>query len=311
MPRLVEIHDKFSPQGLQILAVTADNPNLVPDYIDDHDISYGVVSTRRMHGNWGIRSIPYAVLVDPAGQVVWVGHPGRLTDEYLSSKLAANSGGSVSDIGGGNRNSKLWLLGLGLAFLFFVGAVGSFWWKTRTPRWKPDYSAYAPQQEQIPVESSGFDDADDGNIGAAQKVHVGQTREFAKSEIVSRVELNQKPGPEHMGGGSVNPGNTTSTPGTDMYPRPSTGSMPVVRSNPHSKPRLDRSNSHLSAGSEPQPPVSKPQTRPSLGSNTQMRPNPTHSLAPQPTTLNTEPRQKQPNKGKTQFRPYDPTANGG
>ncbi|MHC4841622.1 MAG: peroxiredoxin family protein, partial [Planctomycetota bacterium] len=273
----------------------------VPDFIKKHGITYGVVAHGSMARLWGVSGVPDAFLISPEGTVVWHGHPATLTTSYLEQTLGTGGGSHAISTGPASSDdeSSLWLYAVFGAFIFFAGAMGFFWWRTRTPKWKPDYGAYAPQQpEQAPpVPPQGA--PAEGQIGAAQAVHVGQTRDFANTSIVSRMEFNESSDSEHMGGGHVTPTNTISKPGTGTFVRPSTGSTPAVPSGPHSKPKLNRSSGHLGAaatnsssphaapypGSAPQQqpyPGSAPQQQPYPGSNPQAQPYPGSAPQQQP-----------------------------
>lgn len=314
VPHLVEIQNNFGPKGLQIITVTTDDPSIVPGFIQQHRINYGVVAHETMGQIWGVTGVPASFLVNPEGKVVWKGHPSGLNDGMLSQHMGLQatsldvlSTTPVTSVE--SDGSEKWLLAMAGAAVFFAGAMFFFWWKTRPPKWEPDYAAFDPKEvkkQQIREQMAQHDpqqQAPEGGVGAAQQVHVGQTRDFANAEIISRMEFQDRSDSAHMGGGTVDPGNTSSTPGTDSFVKPSTGSTPAVASGPHSKPRLNRTDGHLSSGVMPSAPGSTPHTR-SIPAGSIPQPAP---LSPQPQQLNPEqPGQQPPQKGSAQFRPYDP-----
>ncbi|MCF6228715.1 MAG: redoxin domain-containing protein [Planctomycetes bacterium] len=317
VPHLVEIQNNFGSKGLQIITVTTDDPSIVPGFIQQHRINYGVVAHKTMGQIWGVTGVPASFLVNPEGKVVWKGHPSGLNDGMLSQHMGLQATSSdvlstppVTDIE--SDGSGKWLLAIAGAAVFFAGAMFFFWWKTRPPKWEPDYAAFDPKEvkkQQIREQMAQHDpqqqqQAAEGGVGAAQQVHVGQTRDFANAEIVSRMEFQERPDSAHMGGGTVDPGNTSSTPGVNSFVRPSTGSTPAVASGPHSKPKLNRTDGHLSSGVMPSAAGSRPQPAPLSPQPQQLNPE----LGQQPPALN--PQQQPPQKGNTQFRPYDPQQGG-
>ncbi|MEE9312355.1 MAG: TlpA disulfide reductase family protein, partial [Planctomycetota bacterium] len=239
----------FGPKGLQIITVTSDDPSIVPEFIQQHRVNYGVVAHKSMGQLWGVIGIPASFLVNREGKVVWKGHPSSLYDRMLYQHMGLPATSSdvlstttVTEVD--SDGSEKWLLGMVGAAVFFAGAMFFFWWKTRTPKWKPDYAAFDP-------------------------------KEVKKQQI--REQMAQHDPQQAPKDGVADSGNTSST---GSFVRPSTDSIPALSSDgPHGKPRLGRTDGHLSSGALQSSPGSTPQ------------PPPPPQSAP---------------KGNTQFRPYDP-----
>jgi thiol-disulfide isomerase/thioredoxin len=89
IPHLNEIHKKFSPQGLLIIAITDEEKPLVRKFSSEHDITYKVAiddkDTLAKHFN--VKGIPHAVLADKSGRIIWKGHPAQLTDDIIIKAL--------------------------------------------------------------------------------------------------------------------------------------------------------------------------------------------------------------------------------
>jgi len=94
IPRLNEQHAKFSPKGLVVIGVSAESKEVVAPILKRVAMKYAVAveGTPSLHKALGIRALPYAILVDAKGTIVWRGQPSEITDELLAN-LVAKSGG--------------------------------------------------------------------------------------------------------------------------------------------------------------------------------------------------------------------------
>ncbi len=81
---MVEVHEKYKDQGLQIVGVSMDQSrakldatakNLKFDWPQYFD---GKVWKTKMAGEWGVNSIPRTFLISPEGKVLWTGHPAQM-----------------------------------------------------------------------------------------------------------------------------------------------------------------------------------------------------------------------------------------
>ena len=94
---LVRLHEKFSDQGLQIVAISDESPDVIARYLHRHPVPYTVAAADKGLGQdqYRLRGLPYSVLIDKKGLVQWIGHPGFLSNnvmmEYLRSGKAPES----------------------------------------------------------------------------------------------------------------------------------------------------------------------------------------------------------------------------
>ena len=89
IPHLNEIHAKFKDRGLLVIGVT-DEPNaVIKKFQKDVPMDYAVATDTggRLNEKMGINGIPHAFLVNKSGEIVWEGHPNRLTDEDIEKIL--------------------------------------------------------------------------------------------------------------------------------------------------------------------------------------------------------------------------------
>jgi thiol-disulfide isomerase/thioredoxin len=91
VPHLNELVDTYGEQGLNVLAVTGDDPKTAAEWLGRFMARYPHArdADLRMQIELGFRPLPFAVLVDPWGVIVWQGRPADLSRESIESLLAA------------------------------------------------------------------------------------------------------------------------------------------------------------------------------------------------------------------------------
>ncbi len=88
VPKLSETYDRFKPQGLSVVGLTKQTRNVteaqVREFIASQDVRYPIAKEDgdTLSQHYGIRGIPAAAVVKD-GEVVWRGHPARLTDGMI------------------------------------------------------------------------------------------------------------------------------------------------------------------------------------------------------------------------------------
>jgi len=89
IPHLNEIHEKFSPKGLLIIGVTNEDISRVKKFSRDHKITYTIAIDKdnQMAKHFKVNRIPFAILADKSGKILWTGHPSQLTEEIISQAL--------------------------------------------------------------------------------------------------------------------------------------------------------------------------------------------------------------------------------
>lgn len=71
-----------------MLAVSDEEHKLVADYVDQMNISsVRVASGTTSIGEYDIPGYPTTALIDPQGKIVWMGHPGSLSDGVVEGAL--------------------------------------------------------------------------------------------------------------------------------------------------------------------------------------------------------------------------------
>ena len=92
MPHLNELNEKYASRGLSILSVTSEGAGQTEKWIKSNGVkyAYGYDSGGKLSRQMGVSGIPNAVLVNPAGQVVWQGNPYSLTDAIIEEHLAGS-----------------------------------------------------------------------------------------------------------------------------------------------------------------------------------------------------------------------------
>jgi thiol-disulfide isomerase/thioredoxin len=90
VPHLSELHDAFGAQGLNVLGVTGDDAATPQEWLARHGGSYPHArdATLALQIELGFRPLPFAVLVDATGVIVWSGNPGELAPERIEAVLA-------------------------------------------------------------------------------------------------------------------------------------------------------------------------------------------------------------------------------
>jgi cytochrome c biogenesis protein CcmG/thiol:disulfide interchange protein DsbE len=89
IPHLNEIHAKYKDRGLLVVGVT-DEPNaVIKKFQKEVPMDYAVATDTggRLNEKMGISGIPHAFLVNKSGEIVWQGHPNRLTDADIEKIL--------------------------------------------------------------------------------------------------------------------------------------------------------------------------------------------------------------------------------
>ena len=93
VPKLQEMYDRFSGEGLQLIGVTRVNRDAteesVQDIITQNNVKYPIAKEDGSLAEYiAVSGIPAAAVVKN-GKVVWRGHPARLTDQMLKDWLAS------------------------------------------------------------------------------------------------------------------------------------------------------------------------------------------------------------------------------
>ena len=91
IPHLNKLHRTWKDRDVVILALTDEPPEMVAPFVRQHKIEYPVGMNSRSDRDYGITSIPHVFVIDPAGLVVWSGHPGGRLDRAIAELHKARS----------------------------------------------------------------------------------------------------------------------------------------------------------------------------------------------------------------------------
>ena len=86
---LKDLHSKYAKKGLVIIAITAEDKNLVKKFTKDNKMNFavGIDNNGKTNSAYGIRGIPAAYLIGADGKVVWEGHTMSLSSEIVEKAL--------------------------------------------------------------------------------------------------------------------------------------------------------------------------------------------------------------------------------
>jgi hypothetical protein len=88
VPHLNALHEKYAEKGLSILGLTQASKSLTEPWIAANHPKYAYAYDRGgLQSKLGVAGIPFAVLVDPLGKIVWEGMPGDLPDKVIEEAL--------------------------------------------------------------------------------------------------------------------------------------------------------------------------------------------------------------------------------
>jgi thiol-disulfide isomerase/thioredoxin len=89
IPHLNEIHAKFKERGLMVVGVTDEPSAVIRKFQKEVPMDYAVATDTggRLSEKMGIDGVPHAFLVNKSGEIVWEGHPNRLTDTDIEKIL--------------------------------------------------------------------------------------------------------------------------------------------------------------------------------------------------------------------------------
>ncbi len=87
IPHLVELHEKYHKKGLVVIGHTDASSQDLPNFIQKKKIPYIISVGDNIGDAYGVRGIPHAFIIDPAGKVVWEGHPGSMPESAIIEAL--------------------------------------------------------------------------------------------------------------------------------------------------------------------------------------------------------------------------------
>lgn len=146
-----ELARTYGPQGFHVVAVSDESSSLIGDYISEKGVGYGVANAQGVLRMYGGQGYPSAWLIGPKGNIAWEGHPQALTGQTIEPLLALVNG-AVPAPTGRTTDGGWWMWLVMVAGMFFVGALGWFWYSTRDK--SPSINAVLYGQQQMPPPGS-------------------------------------------------------------------------------------------------------------------------------------------------------------
>lgn len=87
IPHLKELYAKYSPQGLAMVSLTGEHPPEVARFAQKMGMNYPIGTDSTSAATFGIPGIPYAIVLDRQGKIVWEGFPLFGLEEALKKAL--------------------------------------------------------------------------------------------------------------------------------------------------------------------------------------------------------------------------------
>jgi len=91
IPKLGEFQKKFESKGLVVIGLSQEPMENILPYLEKLPMQYfpAVDLEPKIHKALGINGLPYAILVDRSGKIIWRGQPEALTEKVLEAALAS------------------------------------------------------------------------------------------------------------------------------------------------------------------------------------------------------------------------------
>jgi thiol-disulfide isomerase/thioredoxin len=86
IPHWNELHDKYGPEGLRILAFTDQSRQGIENFLKDKPMKYAIGTGSELYFEYGVSGIPHAFLIGRDGKLLWHGYSA---DEEFDKQLAA------------------------------------------------------------------------------------------------------------------------------------------------------------------------------------------------------------------------------
>jgi thiol-disulfide isomerase/thioredoxin len=89
IPHVNQLQDKYGARGFSVLGVTTEGAKKTEPFVAEKGLhyAYGYDPKQTLHQLFQYKGIPFAVLVDPFGTIVWTGHPMALDEKDIETAL--------------------------------------------------------------------------------------------------------------------------------------------------------------------------------------------------------------------------------
>lgn len=91
IPELNKLHAELGDQGLVVLGMTRDDDKSIAEFVTRFPMQFhvGTDVDGAFFKRLAVRAMPYAVLTDRNGVIIWQGDPGQLNRARIEAALAA------------------------------------------------------------------------------------------------------------------------------------------------------------------------------------------------------------------------------
>lgn len=93
IPELNKLHAELGERGLVVLGMTRDDGKSIADFVTRFPMQFpvGTDVDGAFFKRLAVRAMPYAVLADRSGTIIWQGDPGELTRERIEAALGGQA----------------------------------------------------------------------------------------------------------------------------------------------------------------------------------------------------------------------------
>ena len=99
IPHMQDLYETYHEMGVEVYGVSLDEDRQDLDaFLATQDLPWPIVHEAGWGGmaaDFGVDGIPSVFILSPAGEVVWQGHPGRLTEDVMNPIVARYLGGDM------------------------------------------------------------------------------------------------------------------------------------------------------------------------------------------------------------------------
>lgn len=90
-PLLENLYLNFKDR-VTVIGISNETESLLESFIQKHDVKFPIARDYKglTHKKYKIQTIPASFLLDPAGNIIWSGHPADMTNQKLSKLIASN-----------------------------------------------------------------------------------------------------------------------------------------------------------------------------------------------------------------------------
>lgn len=93
IPELNKLHAELGAKGFVVLGMTRDDEKSVAEFVTRFPMQFhiGMDVDGAFFKRMAVRAMPYAVLADRDGKIIWQGDPGELTRERIEAALGGQA----------------------------------------------------------------------------------------------------------------------------------------------------------------------------------------------------------------------------